>query len=154
MNIQVDPTGSNLASATLNLNIRPRAVVGYGVKIFLPSPPNYVTRSPGLRSTTPLLISWFASGQRGHRNDRLTQARSINRFQHREARGFAPSPHILLLRDFNPLFSSLQSSCSIFSQRDQSSVTFLNKRHKNRRSVIYGRNFRGRELLLSHRLQH
>ena len=25
----------------------PRAVVGYGVKIFLPSPPNYVTRSPG-----------------------------------------------------------------------------------------------------------
>ena len=24
-----------------------RAVVGYGVKIFLPSPPNYVTRSPG-----------------------------------------------------------------------------------------------------------
>ena len=27
--------------------LRPRAVVGYGVKIFLPSPPNYVTRSPG-----------------------------------------------------------------------------------------------------------
>ena len=26
---------------------RPRAVVEYGVKIFLPSPPNYVTRSPG-----------------------------------------------------------------------------------------------------------
>ena len=25
-----------------------RAVVGYGVKIFLPSPPNYVTRSPGI----------------------------------------------------------------------------------------------------------
>ena len=25
----------------------PRAVVGYDVKIFLPSPPNYVTRSPG-----------------------------------------------------------------------------------------------------------
>ena len=30
--------------------LRPRAVVGYGVKIFLPSPPNYVTRSPGLDS--------------------------------------------------------------------------------------------------------
>ena len=29
-------------------HLRPRAVVGYGVKIFLPSPPNYVTRSPGL----------------------------------------------------------------------------------------------------------
>ena len=24
-------------------HLRPRAVVGYGVKIFLPSPPNYVT---------------------------------------------------------------------------------------------------------------
>ena len=28
-------------------HLRPRAVVGYGVKTFLPSPPNYVTRSPG-----------------------------------------------------------------------------------------------------------
>ena len=28
-------------------HLRPRAVVGYGVKSFLPSPPNYVTRSPG-----------------------------------------------------------------------------------------------------------
>ena len=28
-------------------HLRPRAVVGYGVKIFPPSPPNYVTRSPG-----------------------------------------------------------------------------------------------------------
>ena len=28
-------------------HLRPRAVVGYGVKIFFPSPPNYVTRSPG-----------------------------------------------------------------------------------------------------------
>ena len=47
MNIQVHPTSSNLASAMLNSKIRPRAVVGYGVKIFHPSPPNYVTRSPG-----------------------------------------------------------------------------------------------------------
>ena len=30
--------------------LRPRAVVGYGVKIFLPSPPKYVTRSPGYNS--------------------------------------------------------------------------------------------------------
>ena len=37
MNIQVDPTRSNLASAMLNSKIRPRAVVGYGVKIFLSS---------------------------------------------------------------------------------------------------------------------
>ena len=28
-------------------HLRLRAVVGYGVNIFLPSPPNYVTRSPG-----------------------------------------------------------------------------------------------------------
>ena len=28
-------------------HLRPRAVVGYGVKMFLLSPPNYVTRSPG-----------------------------------------------------------------------------------------------------------
>ena len=46
MNIQVDPTSSNLASAMLNLKVRPRAVVGYGVKIFHPSPPNYDSRSP------------------------------------------------------------------------------------------------------------
>ena len=28
-------------------HLRPRAVVGYGVKIVFPTPPNYVTRSPG-----------------------------------------------------------------------------------------------------------
>ena len=38
-------------------HLRPRAVVGYGVRIFLPSPPNYVTRSPGLRSGGGSL--WF-----------------------------------------------------------------------------------------------
>ena len=32
-------------------HLRPRAVVGYGVKIFVPSPPNYVTRSPGTWSS-------------------------------------------------------------------------------------------------------
>ena len=47
MNNQVDATSSNLASALLNSKIRPREVVGYGVKIFHPSPSNYVTRSPG-----------------------------------------------------------------------------------------------------------
>ena len=35
-------------------HLRPRAVVGYGVKIFLPSPQNYVTRSPGV-------IEWLCS---------------------------------------------------------------------------------------------
>ena len=49
MNIQVDPTSSHLAFSMLNSKIRPRAVVGYGVKIFHPGPPNYVTRSPGYR---------------------------------------------------------------------------------------------------------
>jgi len=47
MNILVDSTSSNLTSAMLNLKIRPRAVVGYGVGVFHPSPVNYVTRSPG-----------------------------------------------------------------------------------------------------------
>ena len=50
MNIQVDPTSSNLAYAMLNSKIKPRAVVGYDVKILHPSPPNYVTRSPGGKS--------------------------------------------------------------------------------------------------------
>ena len=35
-------------------HLRPRAVVGYGVKLFLPSPPNYVTRSPGLAQSSIL----------------------------------------------------------------------------------------------------
>ena len=48
MNNQVDATSSNLASVMLNSKIRPRDVVGYGVKIFHPSPPNYVTRSLGI----------------------------------------------------------------------------------------------------------
>ena len=39
----------------LNSKIRPRAVVGYGVKIFHPSPPNYVTRSPGDLNLEPEL---------------------------------------------------------------------------------------------------
>ena len=51
MNFQVDPTSSNLACAMLNSKIRPRGVVGYGVKSFRPSPPNYVTRSPGIKQT-------------------------------------------------------------------------------------------------------
>ena len=59
MNIQVDPTRSNLASAMLNSKIRPRAVVGYGIKILLPSPPSYVTRSPGniASDNMPAMIS-------------------------------------------------------------------------------------------------
>ena len=56
MNIQVDPTSSNLATAMLNSKIRPRAVVGYGVKISHPSPPNYVTRSPSSSFQSPVKI--------------------------------------------------------------------------------------------------
>ena len=40
-------------------HLRPRAVVGYGVKIFLPSPPNYVTRSPGYDLLFSMLIDRF-----------------------------------------------------------------------------------------------
>ena len=49
-------------------HLRPRAVVGYGVKIFLPSPPNNVTRSPG--SETRKL--WNQTGCRGHYRDKIT----------------------------------------------------------------------------------
>ena len=62
MNIQVDPTNSNLASAMLNSKIRPRAVVGYCVKIFHPSPPNYVIRSPGDSYWTGLVDKWLLTG--------------------------------------------------------------------------------------------
>ena len=41
-------------------HLRLRAVVGYGVKIFLPSPPNYVTRSPGDEPPT-LVLGWTLS---------------------------------------------------------------------------------------------
>ena len=37
-------------------HLRPRAVVGYGVKIFLPSPPHYVTRSPGMGRYRNLIL--------------------------------------------------------------------------------------------------
>ena len=48
-------------------HLRPRAVVGYGVKIFLPSPPNYVTRSPGthydsISRITKCFFSWYCKG--------------------------------------------------------------------------------------------
>ena len=76
MNIQVDPTSSNLASTMLNAKIRPRAVVGYGVKIFLPSPPNYVSRSPecacefiGLLMTFPFLYGRDLNGHSEIRSD-------------------------------------------------------------------------------------
>ena len=39
-------------------HLRPRAVVGYGFKIFLPSPPNYVTRSPGMHKWRPKKYSF------------------------------------------------------------------------------------------------
>ena len=56
MNIQVDGTSSNLASATLNSKIGPRAVVGYGVKTFHPSPVPvkfYALKVANLKMTKP-----------------------------------------------------------------------------------------------------
>ena len=38
-------------------HLRPRAVVGYCVKIFLHSSPNYVTRSPGTQQTNAYMPS-------------------------------------------------------------------------------------------------
>ena len=37
-------------------HLRPRALVGYGVKIFFPSPPNYVARSPGVKDICKVQI--------------------------------------------------------------------------------------------------
>ena len=52
--------------------LRPRAVVGYGVKIFLPSPPNYVTRSPGNNVVEILQreVSWARVPEIVLQNDR------------------------------------------------------------------------------------
>ena len=47
--VEVEPTRSALATAMLSSkqHLRPRAVVGYGINIFVPRPLHYVTRSPG-----------------------------------------------------------------------------------------------------------
>ena len=60
-------------------HLRPRTVVGYGVKIVLPSPPYYVTRSPGkypdslIKST----ICHFVTSVRSENPE--VQAQSTNR---------------------------------------------------------------------------
>ena len=42
-------------------HLRPRAVVGYGLKMFFPSPPNYVIRSPGINELCNVFnIKWRA----------------------------------------------------------------------------------------------
>ena len=72
MNIQVDPTRSNLASAMLNSKIRPRVVVGYGVKIFHFIPVLRIT-SPdhleGIHSSDNIQCSLFCL-QRIHQHHR------------------------------------------------------------------------------------
>ena len=45
-------------------HLRPRAVVGYGVEIFLLSPLNYVTRSPGSREGESFALSTKPTGRR------------------------------------------------------------------------------------------
>ena len=61
--------------------LRLRAVVGYGVKIVLPSPPNYVTRSPGnsaktqntnqFKSYSPHISHSVCCERNGNRTDEL-----------------------------------------------------------------------------------
>ena len=48
--VEVELTRSALATATVlnsKQHLRSRAVVGYGIKIFVPRPLHYITRSPG-----------------------------------------------------------------------------------------------------------
>ena len=56
-------------------HLRPRAVVGYGVKIFLPSPPNYVTRSPGKICLRIVLIANYVNVQMAHCQQKFTHQR-------------------------------------------------------------------------------
>ena len=46
---------------TTSLSIFKSAVVGYGVKIFLPSPPNYVSRSPGKVNSIGVIFDFLAA---------------------------------------------------------------------------------------------
>ena len=67
-------------------HLRPRVVVGYGVKVFLPSPPNYVTRS-GERCLLLLLricsahleILGFPIGDAYQYSDTFTRFKTIQR---------------------------------------------------------------------------
>ena len=54
-------------------HLRPLAVVGYGVKIFLPSPPNYVTRSPGNKNPPRAVFQRGGGGNhmKMHYNNKL-----------------------------------------------------------------------------------
>ena len=48
--MEVEPPRSALATAMFEIrkqHLRPRAIVGFGIKIFVPRPLHYVTRSPG-----------------------------------------------------------------------------------------------------------
>ena len=44
--------------------LKPRAVVRYGVKIFLPSPPNYVTRSPGRETVSSYTLNTLIQSEK------------------------------------------------------------------------------------------
>ena len=92
MNIQVDPTSSNLASAMLNSKIRPCAVVGYGIKIFHPSPPNYVTRSPGKLNSYVIVVSFrvFSSSEYLAVFSQLIAFHDPELFNHLGESGFIP----------------------------------------------------------------
>ena len=61
-------------------HLRPRAVVGYGVKIFLPSPPNYVTRSPGNSFCVPYVsdvLCWLQHFEESYSNSANLKADKI-----------------------------------------------------------------------------
>ena len=55
--VKVEPTRSALATAILNSKTTPQVVVvGYGIKIFVPRPLYYVTRSPGVALVVIIIV--------------------------------------------------------------------------------------------------
>ena len=55
----------NIQQEIWKQHLRPRAVVGYGAYIFIPSPPNYVTRSPGFDTSAVVYQLSYEATQLG-----------------------------------------------------------------------------------------
>ena len=90
-------------------HLRPRAVVGYGVIIFLPSPLNYVTRSPGAEykhrhDNVARMIHWNIAHSYG--------LDVSSKWYEHKPEGVIENDHVKLLWDFN-----IQTSTYIQARR-------------------------------------